>query len=289
MKRFTILFILIMACLPSVSAQLIGELKVDATINQEGTVDFNLSFMVSEDIKRVRIPFHVPISGLQAIDAECTISQRNVIDCVPFDESFTISFKTDKAISIENNVSCFYFEMPILWDVEKITMTVKLPEGTAFSSEPMLPIWPSAASVWTDGRSIFATWVFENVKAGSTISVRTYFEPVVPPSIIRQTDYRLIIVLLLIFVLSGLFVRRAITKRFELVLSVLNEGEKMVVDVIKNEGGKRVDQRKIVAITGFSKAKVTRIIKSLEERGIIKVERVGRKNKISLRRKFFKE
>jgi uncharacterized membrane protein len=63
----------------------------------------------------------------------------------------------------------------------------------------------------------------------------------------------------------------------------------MIVDIIKKENKEEVDQRRIVGESGFSKAKVSRIIQSLEERGVVESERIGRKNKIRLIRRFIKE
>ena len=54
--------------------------------------------------------------------------------------------------------------------------------------------------------------------------------------------------------------------------------------IIKKEGKNEVDQRKIVAQVGFSKAKVSRIVQSLVGRGIVDVERVGKRNKITLKK-----
>ncbi|MEM2174689.1 MAG: winged helix-turn-helix transcriptional regulator, partial [Candidatus Micrarchaeia archaeon] len=71
--------------------------------------------------------------------------------------------------------------------------------------------------------------------------------------------------------------------------SVLNEAERIIVEILQNQPGEEIDQNKLVTISGFSKAKVSRIIKSLEERGVVESIRYGRKNKIILKKKFVKE
>jgi len=48
----------------------------------------------------------------------------------------------------------------------------------------------------------------------------------------------------------------------------------------------KVDQRKIVSESGFSKAKVSRIIQNLVGRGVVESERIGRKNIIKLKKHF---
>ena len=94
----------------------------------------------------------------------------------------------------------------------------------------------------------------------------------------------------IIVLIIGLFlIYKKLPKRAELVLSVLNEGERMIVDIIRKEGIEKVDQRKIVGLSGFSKAKVSRIIQGLQGRGVVDVERTGRKNRVSLKKTMFKE
>jgi len=80
-----------------------------------------------------------------------------------------------------------------------------------------------------------------------------------------------------------------VSRKSELILSVLNEAERIVIDIVRKQGKDKVDQRKIVAQSGFSKAKVSRIIQSLESRGVVSVEKMGRKNRITLRKLSFKE
>ena len=48
-----------------------------------------------------------------------------------------------------------------------------------------------------------------------------------------------------------------------------------------------MNQRKIVQETNLSKAKVSRVVKSLVERGVIEVERIGRTNKLKILKKKF--
>jgi uncharacterized membrane protein len=132
-------------------------------------------------------------------------------------------------------------------------------------------------------------WEFYNKNPGDLIPIRAYYESLFPPSIIEHFDYRFILIPISILVVGLIFIYRKLPKKTELVLSVLNEGERMIIDVIRKEGKEKVDQRKIVSLSGFSKAKVSRILKSLQERGVVDLERVGRKNRVSLRKVIFKQ
>ncbi len=44
--------------------------------------------------------------------------------------------------------------------------------------------------------------------------------------------------------------------------------------------GNGVNQKAVVRDSGYSKAKVSKVLNSLQERGLIKLERLGRSNKI---------
>jgi len=61
----------------------------------------------------------------------------------------------------------------------------------------------------------------------------------------------------------------------------LTKDEKAVLNVVATYG--KVSQKKIVKETGLSKAQVSRIAKSLEERGLIERRRKGRSYEIVLK------
>ena len=84
----------------------------------------------------------------------------------------------------------------------------------------------------------------------------------------------------------GFFFYRNIKKPKEVILSVLDDFERKVVEVITNAGGE-INQRKVVQETNLSKAKVSRVVKRLQERGLIDVTRLGRTNKLKLVQKKF--
>ena len=65
----------------------------------------------------------------------------------------------------------------------------------------------------------------------------------------------------------------------KMILPVLKKDEKSVLEgLIKHGSG--VNQKIIVKESGYSKAKVSKVLKSLNERGLVKLERTGRSNRI---------
>jgi DNA-binding Lrp family transcriptional regulator len=65
--------------------------------------------------------------------------------------------------------------------------------------------------------------------------------------------------------------------------SVLNKDEKRIVDILSRHGGKS-GQKVLVRESDFSKAKVSRLVKNLKERGVVDIEPIsGRENRIILK------
>ncbi|MBU1135730.1 MAG: hypothetical protein KKG13_04430 [Nanoarchaeota archaeon] len=70
--------------------------------------------------------------------------------------------------------------------------------------------------------------------------------------------------------------------RMRVVTSVLREDERKIVDILEKHEGK-VIQKTLVRETDFSKAKVSRLVKNLKERGIVDAEPIGRTTKVTLK------
>ncbi|NIO44618.1 MAG: hypothetical protein GTN36_03650 [Candidatus Aenigmarchaeota archaeon] len=77
-------------------------------------------------------------------------------------------------------------------------------------------------------------------------------------------------------------------KSVKLILPVLKKDEKIIFDTVMKHGN-GVNQKIIVKDSGYSKAKVSKVLNSLKERGLIKLERIGRKNKVYIEKNFEKK
>jgi uncharacterized membrane protein len=291
MKRFIPLLVLFLF-IPTVSARVMHQFNTTVDVNEDGSSYFEFSFKFSDDIKEVEIPFSGSISNLFTEEGKCEIRESvgNVIHCEP-PSPFMVgiikiktTFKASGLVEKRGNISYFSFDIPILWHTDDISVVVKLPKNMALAEKVLLPISPSGADIRSDGRRLITSWSFKDKIKGDIIPIRIYYETISPLPL--QQYYEWIIVIGIVIIIGMALIYRRISKRSELVFSVLNENEKMIVDIIKKEGKKPVDQRKVVSLSGFSKAKVSRILQSLTERGIVDVERIGRKNKITLKKKF---
>jgi len=294
MKRFIILVIFSLLLLPVASAQAMRQLNTTLDVQKDGMCNAEIIFRFTDEIKEVDFPFTGEMEELTVKNGKCVVKEdiNKILQCKPPSPfmvgTITIETKFNWKGLVERrgNVSIFSLDIPILWNTKEITVLVKLPDKTLLTDDVLLPISPSGYHIGSDGRRILATWSFKDKKLGDVIPIRLYYEPLSPEFIPENLIYILIFILILIVIVGISFIFRKVSKKSELVLSVLNESERLIVDIIRKEKKKIVDQRRIVSLSGFSKAKVSRIIQSLEERGIVESERIGRRNKITLKKKF---
>ena len=273
------------------------QLNVTVDNQVDGFSYINVSFRFTEEIKKIDLPFYGKISDLGFEKGKCEIRKglTDILHCEPpspyvVGETIVYAwFKGSGLTQKQGNITHFSFDIPILWDTDRIYVTVKLPDGMFLTDKVLLPISPSGAEKKIEGKNIITSWSFSNKNPGDVIPIRIYYESLFPQPLIERFDYRWLIVSVFILIVGLVIIYKKMPKKTELVLSVLNEAERMIVDIIRKEGKERVDQRKIVSSSGFSKAKVSRIIQGLQARGVIDVERTGRKNRVSLKKTMFKE
>jgi len=176
-------------------------------------------------------------------------------------------------------------------------LKVLLPEGAALlSADNFDPYFPPGAQIGTEmGRKVSLEWNVLGPDLGKTYTFESHFEFVgKPPEPVDpvepapdEWDYGFLAVVG--FVVAALFavlyyflrVRKKDGGGVKRVFSVLKDDERRVVDFVLEKGDK-CKQRDIVRATDFSKAKVSRIMLELEERGILSRVRVGRTNRVIL-------
>lgn len=299
MKRFTVTIIFFLLSISAVSAQFMREINSTISLTEQGKTNIEISFQFTDKIRQIDLPITGDISNIQTENGNCLLIEgvQQILQCKPLQPSFTgetnlsVNFIANGLISIHNNITSFIFDLPIMWNTERINLIVQLPIGNALSDDIIVPVSPANSEIGSDGRRIFIKWSFYSKEPDDIIPIRVYYEPITTPQQpTKDKQYVFIIIIFAILFSSILVLYLGLKKRkAELVLSVLNEGERIIVEIIQNQTEEEVDQRKIVAMSGFSKAKVSRIIKSLEERGVVESKRLGRKNKIVLKKKFVKE
>jgi hypothetical protein len=175
------------------------------------------------------------------------------------------------------------FKMPD--DVKTFSFLVKLPEGTGLREPTEKSYSPEGALIGFDGRRPIINWVQNGIKSQERFDVSVAFETFTETT--SEFPFTLIlIIVLIIFSGMGLFYQFYWkSKNVEMIMPVLKKDEKDIFNaILKNGNG--VNQKIVVKDSGYSKAKVSKVLNSLKERGLVDLERIGRSNKVHIEKKF---
>ncbi len=157
---------------------------------------------------------------------------------------------------------------------------LKLPVGFVIPKEKAAPFFinPKPTNMYSDGQRIILSWERTNVTSAFELSAM--LEPVGKSSS-RPVLWTLGILALILLIAGVILLFRRLRKK-ELTYPALIEQEQVLVNILKKKKGQAVWQKQLQLESGFSKVKVSRIIRSLEGRGVIKKEPGGNTNKIYL-------
>lgn len=289
----TVSFLLTIVSLSGLSLAQVSYYGIDAILAEDGTADIKLTITFKDSLKTFnttiigRASNFTATTNAGAVDCEIEIRGTSRIGCTPLSKdqrTLTLSFKTPDFVKQLDERFFFSNDFSINEDVERIFATIKLPPGMAIVPDIKIP-FPDSTDILSEGNIV--VWSLTNFEEGREIKLEVLYERL-PASFFTQLGQlgirnALLIAIFIGIILAFLFVRY-VRQSEKLVLSVLDEFERKVVDVISAHQGE-VNQRKVVLETNLSKAKVSRVVKSLAERGLIEVQRLGRTNKLKLIKK----
>ncbi len=295
MRRFelfslTILVVLVLA--PKASYALYLEYYgIEDTINHDFTVDNSITLRFSEPISHLDYQLDFRIENLTTksdFESNCEIKYVNgksVISCdfIGMNEKkrqITLSFRaTDVIRKVDGNYK-FNVNYGISLPINRSFVLISLPEKGILAGEVAnKSYYPEDGKTITDGKRIMVYWERENLTAGDSLQFSVLYAT---PSIISNVLVISLTLLVIIVMISiAVYLRKSASE--EKITSILNEDEKKIIKVLSAHDGKAL-QKIIVRETDFSKAKVSRLVKNLKERGVVDIEPVsGRENRIILK------
>ena len=189
----------------------------------------------------------------------------------------------DKSIDVIGDLRIFRYRIPVIQSTGNFSLAVKLPLGSFLIdpkklSEGYKPFEPDYGKEGSDGRRIFVRWDLESPKVGETVDASVIYEEILETSPVLMIS--IIVLIIIIFIIIFFFFRKRFLRD---ILPVLAPGERRVMEILLREK-KAVDQRQIVKETDYSKAKISRIIQDLSQRGLVEKKRKGRTNTIMIKR-----
>ncbi|MBR9682574.1 MAG: hypothetical protein GOV02_02775 [Candidatus Aenigmarchaeota archaeon] len=306
-----IICLILVSC--PVLAQELFQYEVNVEIYSDLSTSYEEKFIFSEYLSE---SFTAPIEG-HPTNIQINTDNPNHIDCkiVPKDRStdidcsisenigndpFHIFIKYSKIDQMEQiSENRYQFKESIRSSVpaKNMLVLVKIPEGMGLiekegESESEQPFLPTTGTVGSDGRRPIIVWEKSDIVIGEGIDTSIVFEQIISTGF-SDTDVILISVglIVLVAIIGRLYYKFFVKKRahVKVVMPILKQDEKLVVEALMKNGGKNVNQKLIVQDSNYSKAKVSKVLSSLQERGIVTLERVGRKNKVSMATEFKKK
>jgi hypothetical protein len=244
----------------------------------------------------------VPIFGIRDASKITTDANFNDFTCRPIDSyaydlmlecnvssiadsrgSFKIEFDSDEIVSNIKDVKKFHQQViaPGGLDFSRMQLKVSLPENSELVDK--YPFDPSVVSVIRRGTLTDVLWTKESVSPTDTFDIRATYR--LSNNVNLSIFYGAIAVLAVLAV-GGFVYRRKLSPA--MVLPVLRPDEKIVMEKLLAHKG-QAHQKILVRESLYSKAKVSKVLKSLHERGVVRLERVGRSNQVFLNSNFDKK
>ncbi|RMF89870.1 MAG: hypothetical protein D6733_05325 [Methanobacteriota archaeon] len=206
--------------------------------------------------------------------------------------SITIEFDTAQLItrSGEERVFSALFSPPAN-HTKRFLLEVALPSGMGLlhplSSGSTTDIAPLPDETLSDGRTTRFMW---DVRPEGDFALFIRYAPLTSSRPVAAggaaQPFLPALVALLLLLLLGAYLVRGRAPRAAPKTEFMKEDERLVIEIISAREG--IVQKRLVDETGFSKAKVSKIVSELEKRGIVRVERIGRRNKLFLSEEFKK-
>lgn len=273
----------------------IDNIRINIDLTEDNLAIFNVTINYLEDVEMSDFYTLAKIENIHVFkgneEINCSLEElplgTSIVCKNIFAKNITYTFSATNLIESGKRLHIFSYQFPITTLMNRLEILIKIPLGAVIADEASLeytglkPFYPENGVKGSDGRRIFVEWNFENPKLGEAIRVSAIYEKILKEedniSLIYLTT---IIIVVFSFAIIFLIISRK-RKDISKVLPILNDAERVIMEVIL-ESPEVLDQRKIVRATGFSKAKVSRVLKDLEERGLIKREKVGRATKVKL-------
>ena len=290
----TVSFLLTIVSLASTAFGQVAYYGIDVILTEDGTSEVKLTITFREQVGSFNATIIGRVSNFTATSnagpVDCNVNIRGTTDIgcnlglTKEQRTVVFSFKTPDFVKQLDNKYFFSNDFSIDGNIDRIFASVRLPPGMAIVPDIKIP-FSESADILSEGNII--VWSLSNFENVGGIKLEALYERLPIPFFAQlgQLGIRNVVIIAIFIggVLAFLFIRY-VRQSEKLVLSVLDEFERKVVDIIVANRGE-VNQRKVVQETNLSKAKVSRVVKSLAERGLIEVQRLGRTNKLRLVKK----
>lgn len=254
-------------------------LTFDSSIDK---FDYNLKYAVSN--VKVESEF-APVECGTKVTGTTTISCKFLNYQNYKSANLKISYESDGQVKKLDNDYEFSSLISMDNDAGRFFSIIYLPPTATLATDTSNESFsPRSGKTLSDGRHIMVYWDKENLKSGDDLFFSVNYR--LPSDNIGNVyNVGLMVVTAFIIIVSlGIYYVRTTRRQdsFKVLMPLMRGDEKIIIDMLSKHGG-TANQKVLVRESDFSKAKVSRIIAGLKERGIVGVESMGRMNKITLK------
>jgi uncharacterized membrane protein len=255
-------------------------LKIDVEIMEDRSLNESIDILLNpQDETDFNIYLPKNYTNLQIIynNEKIVSTQNDIIKLLPNElNSIKVSYTIPNAIESKSKEYIYMKEL-VYKNVKNLIFRIKLPEAYGIDRDDVSTIIPEPTYLQSDGKKIIVLWEMKSPSTPIVFKVKYN-------SLIKNSGFSsnilLILAALLIVLISLIYIifnKFSKTNKVEIKIppSLLSEDEMVICDIIKGEGGK-IKQKKLSSITGFSKAKITKILTNLEKKELIEREPMGR-------------
>lgn len=265
---------------------------IDDEIREDSTVKNTITLRFSEPISHLDYQLGFEVYNLTVdsdFQPECEVRRSNGKSTISCDfigmtsekNNLKLSFLAKEAVTKVGGNYRFNVNYGLSLPVNRSFVIIKLPPKGILPGEPANQSYhPSTGKIITDGKKIMVYWEKENLSPNDSLQFSVLYSL---PSLLSNSLILVITGAIIVSMVAiAVFLRR--TGEKETVTSVLNDDEKTIVNVLQDRKGSS-PQKVLVREADFSKAKVSRLVRNLEERGVVEIQPLsGRENKIILKK-----
>lgn len=286
---FVVIFVVFLMAYPASATTVSTDYTLVLQDNSlQETIRMDIS-QVTSSISRVTYELNDDFTVKSAANCDCSIRSRTLtcdltsqVD-VGGSTSITVTMLLDDIrgrgyVTGTENGELFRFKIApqILSDM---SIKVVLPTRSTlvkWGQEPV--IYPSDGVVGTDGQNITVSWDMPAASPGSAVNLLVEYSPPYDSSVFIPLIAAVSVVLIAGIALA---LQHKKSMRYEIVTKLLREDEQIIVDMLKDAGG-AMRQKEIEAKTGFSGPKVSKLVRRLEQDGVVEKIPKGRENIVTL-------
>ncbi|OQC52273.1 MAG: hypothetical protein BWX56_00408 [Euryarchaeota archaeon ADurb.Bin023] len=189
--------------------------------------------------------------------------------------------------SIEKRKKDFIYVRELVYpNVKNLIFRIKLPLAYGINNEDISSIIPEPTYLQSDGKRIIVLWEMKSPQTPTMFRVK--YNSLVTNNKFDINIFVPFAIFSILLILSGILIFNKTYKNKESELkipsSLLSEDERIICNILKNEGG-TIKQKKLSNLTGFSKAKITKILTNLEKKEVITRDPIGRTFIVTLKKK----